>query len=78
MIGFGIVGSLMFLIMLAVLELNKNTILGFALLLAATACFAVLFIKVLHGGKWYWKLLGWIGWIDPASDVAADEARTGV
>lgn len=63
MIGFGIVGSLMFLIMLAVLELNKNTILGFALLLAATACFAVLFIKVLHGGKWYWKLLGWIGWI---------------
>ncbi len=63
MIGFGIVGSLMFLIMLAVLELNKNTILGFALLLAATACFAVLFIKVLHGGKWYWKLLGWLGWI---------------
>ena len=63
MIGFGIVGSLMFLIMLAVLELNKNTILGFALLLVVTACFAVLFIKVLHGGKWYWKLLGWLGWI---------------
>ena len=63
MIGFGIFGSLLFLIMLAVLELNKNTILGFVLLLAVTVGFAVLFIKVLHGGKWYWKLLGWLGWI---------------
>lgn len=63
MIGFGIVGSLLFLIMLAVLELNKNTVLGFALLLAVTLGFAVLFIRVLHGGKWYWKLLGWLGWI---------------
>ena len=63
MIGFGIFGSLLFLIMLAVLELNKNTILGFLLLLAVTVGFAVLFIKVLHGGKWYWKVLGWLGWI---------------
>ena len=36
MIGFGIFGSLLFLIMLAVLELNKNTVLGFILLLAVT------------------------------------------
>lgn len=63
MIGFGIFGSLLFLIMLAVLELNKNTILGFVLLLVATVGFAMLFIKVLHGGKWYWKVLGWLGWI---------------
>lgn len=63
MIGFGIFGSLLFLVMLAVLELNKNTILGFVLLIAVTAAFALLFIKVLHGGKWYWKLLGWLGWI---------------
>ena len=53
MIGFGIVGSLLFLIMLAVLELNKNTVLGFVLLLAVTVGFVVLFVKVLHGGKWY-------------------------
>ena len=63
MIGFGIVGSLLFLLMLAVLELNKNTVLGFILLIAVTVGFAVLFIKVLHGGKWYWKALGWLGWI---------------
>lgn len=63
MIGFGIFGSLLFLIMLAVLELNKNTLVGFALLFVATAAFAVLFIKVLHGNRWYWKLLGWVGWI---------------
>lgn len=63
MVGFGIVGSLLFLLMLAVLELNQNTLLGFILLLLVTAGFAVLFVKVLHGGKWYWKLLGWLGWI---------------
>lgn len=63
MIAFGIVGSLLFLIMLSVLELNKNTIPGFLLLLAVTVGFAILFVRVLHGGKWYWKLLGWMGWI---------------
>ena len=87
MIGFGIFGSLLFLIMLAVLELNKNTVLGFILLLAVTVGFAVLFIKVLHGGKWYWKVLGWIGWIGafvlillltwpPVKRVPAYEGRT--
>ena len=63
MVAFGIVGSLLFLLMLAVLELNKNTLLGFVLLLLVTVGFVLLFVKVLHGGKWYWKLLGWIGWI---------------
>ena len=63
MIAFGIFAGLLLLIMLAILELNKNTVLGFILLLAATACFVALFVKVLHGGKWYWKVLGWIGWI---------------
>ncbi len=87
MIGFGIFGSLLFLIMLAVLELNKNTILGFILLLAVTVVFAVLFIRVLHGGKWYWKVLGWLGWIGafvlillltwpPVKRVPAYEGRT--
>ncbi len=63
MVGFGIFGTLLFLLMLAVLELNKNTILGFLLLIVVTVAFAVLFVKVLHGGKWYWKLLAWLGWI---------------
>lgn len=63
MVAFGIVGTLLFLLMLAVLELNKNTLLGFILLAVVTVCFALLYIKVLHDQKWYWRLLGWIGWI---------------
>lgn len=63
MIGFGIVTGLLFLLMAAVLELNKNTLLGFGLLLAATAAFAVLFCKVLQGGRWYAKLLGFAGYL---------------
>ena len=51
MVGFGIVTGLLFLVMAAVLELNKNTLLGFALLMAATVGFAVLFSKVPQGGK---------------------------
>ena len=80
MVGFGIVTGLLFLVMAAVLELNKNTgllflvmaavlelnkntLLGFALLVAATVGFAVLFSKVLQGGKWYGKLLGYAGYL---------------
>lgn len=63
MVGFWIGLVVVLLLMLAVLELNKNTLLGFLLLLIVTAGFVLLFIKVLHNGKWYHKLLGWIGWI---------------
>ena len=63
MVGFGIVTGLLFLVMAAVLELNKNALLGFLLLAVATAGFAVLFSKVLQGGKWYAKLLGYAGYV---------------
>ncbi len=63
MVGFGIVTGLLFLVMAAVLELNKNTLLGFGLLVAATVGFAVLFSKALQGGKWYWKLSGYLGYL---------------
>lgn len=63
MVAFGIFAGLLFLIMLAVLELNKNTILGFVLLIAVTVGFVLLFARVLHNGKWYWKILGWLGWL---------------
>jgi para-nitrobenzyl esterase len=63
MIAFGIVLGVLVLLMLAVLELNKNTLPGFLLLLAVAAGFVVLFVKVLHGNKWYWKLLAWAGFI---------------
>ena len=63
MIGFGIVTGLLFLLMAAVLELNKNTLLGFGLLIAATAVFAAVFAKVLQSSKWYMKLLGYLGYL---------------
>lgn len=63
MIGFGIAAGLLFLVMLSVLELNKNTLPGFAALLVVTVLFVVLFVKFLHGSRWYWKALGWVGWL---------------
>ena len=89
MIGFGIAVGLLLLVMLAVLELNKNTLLGFALLLAVTAGFVLLFVKVLHGGKWHVKLLGFLGWLaafalilfltwPPTKAVPAYESKTPV
>ena len=63
MIAFGIVLGILSLLMFAVLELNKNTLPGFILLLAVTVGFVILFVKVLHGGKWYWKLLAWAGFL---------------
>ena len=63
MIGFGILTGLLFLLMAAVLELNKNTLLGFGLLIAATAVFAAVFAKVLQSSKWYMKLLGYLGYL---------------
>ena len=89
MVGFGIVTGLLFLVMAAVLELNKNTLLGFALLVAATVGFAVLFSKALQGSKWYVKLLGYLGYIavfalilfltwPPTKAVPAYEGKTPV
>ncbi len=63
MIGFGIWTGLLFLVMAAVLELNKNTLLGFGLLIAATVSFTALFLKVLQGSRWYLKLLGYLGYM---------------
>ncbi len=89
MIGFGIVTGLLFLLMAAVLELNKNTLWGFALLIIATAAFALLFFKALQGSKWYLKLLGYAGYVavfllilfltwPPTKAVPAYEGRTPV
>ena len=61
MIGFSIVTGLLFVIMAAVLELNKNTLWGFVLLAAAAIGFSVIFIRVLKDGRWYLKLLGYAG-----------------
>ena len=62
MVGFGIVMGLLFILMTAVLELNKNTLWGFVLLLAATVGFVLLYTKALQGSRWYVKLLGYLGY----------------
>ena len=63
MIGCGIVTGLLFLLMAAVLELNRNTLWGFGLLILATAGFLLLFSRALQGSRWYLKLLGYAGYV---------------
>ena len=58
--GFAIGAGVLFLLMLAVLELNKNTILGFALAIAAAALFVFVHGQAANGGL---RFLCWIGWI---------------
>ena len=61
---FVILSALIFAIMLAVLELNKNTVWGFVLLLLVTAGFytAHHFI-VKRKNKWYLRLCVWLAWL---------------
>ncbi len=55
---------LLFIIMLVVLELNKNTVAGFALVAVITAGFYTLHrYTVAHGGKFFKKSAAWLGWI---------------
>ena len=58
--GFAIGAGVLFLLMLAVLELNKNTLLGFALAIAAAALFVFVHGRAANGGL---RFLCWIGWI---------------
>lgn len=55
-IGF----SFLTLIFAAVLELNKNTLLGWILLAIIAFAFIVLYKKVLLQRPWYLKLVGWL------------------
>ena len=58
--GFWIAAIILLAIMLAVLELNKNTLAGFLLLLAASVLFVFLHARADRGGL---QLLCWLGWI---------------
>jgi len=60
MVGFWIGFPVLLLLMLAVLELNKNTLLGFALAVAAAALFVFLRGRAANGAL---RFLCWIGWI---------------
>ena len=55
--GFYLGAGIVFLLMLAVLELNKNTLLGFLLTIAATALFVFLRGRAAGGGL---RFLCWV------------------
>ncbi len=46
----------------AVLELNKNTIIGWVLLLALAVLFPVIYMAKLSNGRWFIKLLAWLAY----------------
>ncbi len=51
---------IVFALMLAVLELSKNTIAGFVIITLITACFIILYFKMLSEKKGVFKFLGWV------------------
>ena len=58
-----ILNALLFLVMLAVLELNKNTIIGWAVFIALTAGYIWLREKPLKDKKFLPRAGAWLGWI---------------
>lgn len=62
-VGFCIATFLTLALMLAVLELNKNTLWGFALALVLAAGYVIFFIKVVGPTHWYLRLGAWLLWI---------------
>lgn len=61
---FVILSVFVLLLMLVILELNKNTILGFILTAAVTAGFYLLHrLIVQRKNKWYLKCALWLGWL---------------
>lgn len=88
-----IIGAVLFLLMLAVLELNKNTVVGWVVLILLTVGFVVLREKVLKEKKFLVHAGIWLGWFAsfaavlfltyppiqsvPAVDVS-DPERTGI
>ena len=63
MISFTIITTLLTVLMLAVLELNKNSLWGFVLLGLMAVAFVLLFKGVLLHRRPYIKLLGYLGYV---------------
>ena len=62
-VSFWIVTALTLAVMLAVLELNKNTLPGFAAALLLAAVYALLFTKFVINTRWYLRLGAWVLWV---------------
>ena len=88
MISFTIITTLLTVLMLAVLELNKNSLWGFVLLGLMAVAFVLLFKGVLLHRRPYIKLLGYLGYVAlffgvvlvyvAAGFVRDDDASTGI
>lgn len=62
-VGFIIGSALLFVVMLAVLELNKNTLAGFGLVILVSAGFWTLHGTVLGKTRRLWRVMSWVAWI---------------
>ena len=62
-IGFIIATFITLALMLVLLELNKNTLLGFALALILAAVYIVFTLKVTANAGWFVRLLAWAVWL---------------
>ena len=58
-----IISAVLLLLMLAVLEFNKNTVLGWTLAVLAAAGFTVLRETALSDKAWWLRGCGWLGWL---------------
>ncbi len=61
-IGFCISFGIVILMMLAVIELNKNTIVGWILTILAGGLFFFVDQRLLGNKKWWTRCLSWFGW----------------
>ena len=62
-VGFCIAFALVFLLMSAVLELNKNTLLGFAMLMIVSVLLFVGYVRLLGRRPFYVRFLFWPAWL---------------
>ena len=68
-IGFWICSALVFLLMLAILELNQNTLWGWLLICVASAVFWFLQARFLKNCRWYLRLASWLVWLAVFSGI---------
>ncbi|MBR3381644.1 MAG: carboxylesterase family protein [Clostridia bacterium] len=61
-LGFSIVTAITLALMLCVLELNRNTLLGFALTLALAALYVFISIKLPGSPRWFARVGLWAAW----------------
>ncbi|MCR5824588.1 MAG: carboxylesterase family protein [Lachnospiraceae bacterium] len=62
-IGFQIAFALVFILMLAVLELNKNTLVGFITIIIVSGSAFMVYLKRISRMRWPFKAMFWGSWL---------------